>query len=164
MSVHQINFQCSYGKGFSVPDPLTRQTHVIQQSRNKPVASKISTIYPFDSFLLKIVRHFPNACLLGQTYKTASLFVTTPVFSTMVKNLKLCMLVPLLCTTMEPSPNLANHFLQGSYSKITVLSTPFICKHTQTYRKRPVSASTVATYTYSTTTVSFRKKKSSYLY
>lgn len=36
------------------------------------------------------------------------------------------MLVPLLCTTMEPSPNFANHFLQGSYSKITVLSTPFI--------------------------------------
>lgn len=78
--------------------PLTRQTPVIQQSHNKPVSSAIPTIYPFDSFLLKIVHHFSNTCLLRQTYKTANVFMTTLGFYTMVKNLKLCMLVPLLCT------------------------------------------------------------------
>lgn len=37
----------------------------------------------------------------------------------------------------------------------------YACKHTQIYK---VSASTVAMYAYSKTTVSFRKKKSSHLY
>lgn len=60
VSVHQINFQCSDGKGFLFLTPLTRQTRVIQQSHNKPVASTIATIYPFDSFLLKIVHYFSN--------------------------------------------------------------------------------------------------------